>query len=544
MIDFQHNRFLWGLVVCAGLGGTGSLCAEEYVYDDLGRLVSVTLDDGTDITYQYDPAGNRTLVETNGIPTAVDDTGIQVDQDTPKSIDVLNNDSDPNGDDLLIAGATQPANGAVAIIDVGGDDWVRYTPNSGYLGSDNFTYTITDGQASATANVSVAVVSTNDPPVAVNDTASTNEDQAKTINPLSNDSDPENEPLSLGSVSAPSHGSAVKSGNSVIYTPDSNYSGSDGFSYEVSDGELTSSATVSVTVNAVNDPPVASNDSVSTNEDTQTTFNPRINDTDVETPSSSLIITAKTNGSKGTVAIVNSGTQLRYTPNANVNGSDSFTYTIKDGANATDSATVSVTINPVNDPINAINDNRSTNEDTVTTFDPRTNDIEPDGQAVTITGKTNGSKGSVAIVNSGTRLRYTPQSNVSGSDSFTYTVSDGHSSDTATVSMTINAVNDPPVAVNDSYSNVDGTNWTVLSVLTNDSDPEGNTIKVTSVGSTLGGEVEIIYNGDAVRYRCGSCGLSDDGFSYTITDSGGATDTAGVSIYMQTGGGGGGWPPN
>jgi YD repeat-containing protein len=543
MTGFQYYGVLWGLLICAGLVGAGSASAESYNYDDLGRLISVTLDDGTVVTYKYDPAGNRTSVATVGMPTAVDDTGVQVDLNTPKSIDVLDNDSDPNGDQLSITAVTPPTNGTASIIDVSGEDWVKYTPNTGYLGTDSFTYTITDGQSSVTANVSVAVVTDNDPPVAVNDAVSTNEDQAKTINPLSNDSDPESQSLSLGSITAPSNGSAVKSGNSVIYTPAANFSGSDSFTYNVSDGALTSSATVSITINAVNDTPVANNDSITTNEDTAKTFNPRINDTDVETPSSSLTISAKTNGSKGTVAIVSSGAQLRYTPNANANGSDSFTYTIKDGSNATDTATVSVAISPVNDNINAINDSRSTNEDTATTFDPRTNDIEPDGQTVTITGKTNGSKGTVAITNSGTRLRYTPNSNVNGSDSFTYTVSDGHSTDTATVSMTINAVNDPPRAVNDTYSNVTRNAWKVMPVTANDSDPEGQSFTITSVTSIAGAQTQIIYNGAAIRYRCG-CSLSDDALTYTITDSGGASATGRVTVYIANGGGsGGGGPP-
>jgi len=538
--EINARRLFLGFLCCLGFFSLPAAATVLYDYDELGRLVWTTLEDGTVITYQYDPAGNRTTVETVGVPIAVDDIGVPVERNTPQSIDVLANDWDPNGDDLSITSVVQASNGTTSIVDVSGEDWVRYTPDTSFVGSDSFDYTITDGQSLVTANVSVVVTSSNDPPVAVNDAVSTSEDQAKTIYPLSNDSDPENQTLSLGTVNAPSYGVAVKNGNSVIYTPNTNYSGSDSFSYEASDGELTSSAVVSVTVNAVNDPPVANNDSISTNEDIQKTFNPRVNDTDIETPNSSLIISAKTNGSRGTVAIVSGSTQLRYTPNANANGSDSFTYTIQDGAGATDSATVNVTIHPLNDPIDAINDSVSTNEDMAVTFDPRTNDIEPDGQSITITGKTNGSLGSVAIINNSTRLRYTPYANVSGVDSFNYTASDGSSSDSATVSMTIYAVNDPPNAVDNTYNNISRNVWVNFNVLANDSDPEGNSISVTSVGTPLGGQTQIISGGSQLRYKNTNSLLSDDVFYYTITDSGGASDTAGVTVNFA---GGGGFPP-
>ena len=295
---------------------------------------------------------------------------------------------------------------------------------------------------------------------------------------------------------------------------------------------------MTVTVSAVNDPPVANNDAIATNEDIPVTFNPRVNDTDVETPAGSLTITSKTNGSKGSVAILNGGTELRYSPNANLNGSDSFTYTIRDGGNATATATVNVTINAINDPVVAVDDSLSTDENVPITFDPRTNDVDVDGPSMTITSKTNGSKGTVAIVNSGTRLRYTPNSNVSGSDSFTYTISDGASTDTATVSMTINPVNDPPNAVNDTYNNVARNTWVTFNVLANDSDPEGQSFTITAVGNPAGGQTQIINGGTQLRYR-NTVLLSEDFFGYTITDSGGASDSATVEVNFQ----GGGLPP-
>lgn len=434
-------------ILLSALALSSSGFAELYEYDDLGRLTKTTLDDGTQIIFEYDPAGNRKVAEmipgqaSNDPPVGTNDA-VSTNEDIAHTFDPRVNDSDPNGDPITIIGSTNGANGSVAII--GGGTQLRYTPNANWSGSDSFTYTISDGAASG-------------------------------------------------------------------------------------------SASVGVTVSAVNDAPNAVNDSISTNEDTQHTFNPRANDNDVETSSSALVITARTNGAKGSVSIINSGTQLRYTPNANANGSDSFTYTIRDANNATDTATVSVSISAVNDAPNAVNDSRSTNEDSQTTFDPRGNDSDPDGQTLTITARTQGSKGSVSIVNSGTQLRYTPNANASGTDSFTYTVSDGSATDTATVSMTVNPINDPPNAVNDSYSNIARNVWVTLNVLSNDVDPEGG-FTVTAVGNPPAGDAQIINGGSQIRYRNTSGLQSSDFFNYTISDSGGLSDTASVSVTFSGGG--------
>ncbi len=509
---------------------------ETYIYDKLGRLTQIDYEDGQVAKYNYDAAGNRTLVELGGQPMPIDDD-VSTAEDTAKDIYVLTNDSDLNGDALVVVSVGTPSNGVSEIVTVIDDDWIRYTPSLNFNGVDSFTYTISDGISQATANITVTVVSDNDSPVAYDDSVSVNEDSSTTINPLNNDIDPDLDTLSIGVVGTPNNGTAVKSGTSIIYTPNADFNGTDSFVYDASDGALSDTGVITVTVNAVNDAPVAVNDTLSTNEDTAKTIDTRGNDTDLE--GDSLTITSTTNGSKGSVAIVTSGTQVQYTPNSNQNGSDSFTYTISDGNGGTDTASVSVTIAALDDPPNAVNDSKSTNEDVVLTFDPRTNDIEPDGQSITITSKTNGSKGVVAIVNSGTQLRYTPNANQNGSDSFTYTVSDGTSSDTATVSMTVNAVNDPPTANNDAFSNVNFTAWTTLNVLANDSDIE-TSLTVFQVFPIGLGEVQIINGGASVRFRWLSPTNAVGEFQYAVSDGQGGGDVASVTVSASGGGGGGG----
>ena len=106
--------------------------------------------------------------------------------------------------------------------------------------------------------------------------------------------------------------------------------------------------------------------------------------------------------------------------------------------------------------------------------------------------------------------------------------------------MDVIPVNDPPNAGHDTYNNVSRNVWVIFNVLVNDSDLEGNSITVTSVGTPLGGQAEIIYSGTRIRYMNTNGLLSDDGFNYTITDSGGASGGASVTVYIANGGG---FPP-
>ena len=190
---------------------------------------------------------------------------------------------------------------------------------------------------------------------------------------------------------------------------------------------------VITTQDAANSPPDAINDSATTNEDTPVTVSVRSNDTDPN--SDPLTITAVTQGTKGAVTI-NGGTTVTYSPNANVSGSDSFTYTISDGKGGTDSATVSLTINAVNDAPIANDDSATVALNTATVLSVLTNDTDPEGSALSIIAVSTPAHGSVVINGNGT-LTYTPATGYSGSDSLTYTASDGSLTDTAVVSISI-----------------------------------------------------------------------------------------------------------
>ena len=208
----------------------------------------------------------------------------------------------------------------------------------------------------------------------------------------------------------------------------------DTFRYTIADiAGARSTATVTITVGGVNDAPDAVNDTAATNEDQAVTVAVLANDRD---PDDDLTVSAFTQGANGTVARNADGT-FTYTPHANFFGTDSFQYTLDDGHGGTDNAAVSITVAPVNDTPDAVNDTHSMNEDTVATINVLANDLDVDGDTLSVTAVGAAAHGSVAI-NADNTLKYTPSANFFGTDSFTYTIDDGNGgTDTATVNVAV-----------------------------------------------------------------------------------------------------------
>ena len=227
------------------------------------------------------------------------------------------------------------------------------TPNTSVV--RDISVVVSDSvSTSNTAHAFVTVNAVNDPPVAANDSASTDEDSALTLAPgtlLANDTDLDGNPLAITSVQGAVNGTVALVSGNVVFTPTANYNGPASFTYTVSDGNGgTSTATVNVTVNAVNDPPVAANDSASTDEDSALTLAPGTllaNDTDLD--GNPLAITSVQGAVNGTVALVSGN--VVFTPTANYNGPASFTYTVSDGNGGTSTATVNVTVNAIDDVV-------------------------------------------------------------------------------------------------------------------------------------------------------------------------------------------------
>ncbi len=469
-----------------------------------------------------------TVTSTNHPPTAANDSA-SVAEDGTVTIAVTANDSDVDGDTLTISGVTQGAHGAVAI---NGGTTVTYTPQAGYSGSDSFNYTISDGHGgSASAAVSVQVVQNNSQPVAANDSASVLEDSSVVVNVTANDSDPDGDTLTVSSAGAPLHGStSVVSSTSVRYTPSANYNGSDSFSYTISDGKGgTATATVAVTVSAVNDFPSAHNDSASTQEDHSVTITVLSNDEDVD---GDVLNVTSVGAPQHGAAVKNGDGSVSYTPASNFSGSDSFSYAISDGKGGTSAATVSVTVTGVNDAPSAVNDAVTLQEDTSATVSVLNNDSDPDGDSLTVSAAGQPQHGTTAVQN-GTSVRYTPAANYHGSDTFTYTISDGNGGTaTAAVAVTVNSVNDVPKAQNDTASTPEGQSVTVA-VLANDSDDDGDSLALSSVGSPSHGTA--VKNGNnTVTYTPSANFNGSDAFTYAISDGQGGTASALVNVTVSS----------
>ena len=442
-------------------------------------------------------------------------------------IEVLLNDSDPDGDALTITSVSAAPNGT-AVINVG---TVIYTPNPDFNGADTFTYTISDGQASATATVTVGVTPVNDAPVALDDSYSVNEDSALNVpapGVLTNDADVDGDALTAVLATDVINGTlALAADGSFSYMPDPNFAGIDTFSYVAADALLNSNpATVTITVNPVNDPPTAVDDTALTVEDSPTTIDVLTNDTDPD--GDPLTVFAVSVPSNGTV-VINPDRTVTYTPNPNFDGVDSFTYEVDDGQGGRSTGRVDVTVTPVNDPPVAVDDNASTPEDTSVTIEVLLNDSDPDGDALTITSVSAAPNGT-AVINVGTVI-YTPNPDFNGADTFTYTISDGQASATATVTVGVTPVNDAPVALDNSYSVNEDSDLNVPApgVLTNDSDPDGDALTAVLATDVINGTLALAGDG-SFTYTPDLNFAGIDTFSYVANDGTDNSNPATVTI--------------
>jgi YD repeat-containing protein len=207
--------------------------------------------------------------------------------------------------------------------------------------------------------------------------------------------------------------------------------------------------------------------------------------------------------------------------------SASSSYVYDPAGNRTSTATAAQGACP---PV-AVNDSVTTAFNTPATFDPRTNDSDPNGYALTISSATAPGHGA-AIVNSGASITYTPTTGYSGADSFTYTISNGHSGTaTATVAVTVSAAaNRAPVAVNDSITTPQNTADN-FDPRVNDSDPDGDTLAITGVGTPGHGTASVVGT-TSVTYTPTTGYSGIDSFAYTISDGRGGTAGATVSVTV------------
>jgi len=467
-------------------------------------------------------------------PPIADDESVSASEDIDAVIPMatlLLGDSDVDGPGpLVITTVTNGTNGTVSIV---GSD-VVYSPDPDFNGSDAFTYTVCDGGTPPgcdVASVDVDVVAANDPPIAKDDTVTTDEDTSATIAVLSNDSDVDAlDVLTVTSIETlPLKGTAtINLDQTITYTPEPDFFGVDEFEYQIWDGSATVTAWVRfVTVNPVNDAPEATGDSASVLEDGSVVVAVLGNDDDVD--DTVLTVTAAGPASNGTVA-VNPDNTVTYTPDPDYFGTDSFSYTLCDPGGLCDSETVSVIIDAANDDPSSGDDVAIASEDGSTTIVVLANDSDPDGDSLTVASAGPASNGTVTVNPDGT-VTYVPNPDFNGSDSFAYIAADGFGgTSTATVAVTVTAVNDAPVAAAGALGvTEDGT--ATIGVLGLAVDPDGDLLTVTSAGPASNGTVTVNPDG-TVTYAPDPDFNGSDLFSYTIDDGNGGISGGTVIVSV------------
>ncbi|EJY0898827.1 tandem-95 repeat protein, partial [Vibrio parahaemolyticus] len=474
-----------------------------------------------------------TVTPVNDSPVAVDDT-TSIQEDTAVTIDVLTNDTDVDGDKLSIESASVPKEqGTVEVV----DGKLVFTPAENFNGDAEITYTVTDGELTDEAKVTVTVNPVNDAPtIKVEAVESITEDAVSTDTVVATltvrDTDTPEDQLTV-SLENNSNGYFVLVGNEVKLTQ----VGVDAvnndelnlkdltISASVSDGvNPTASDSDSLIVNRVNDAPTVENaiaDQVLSEDFDAYTIdlNEVFKDTD-----SSLEFSASGNNSIQ-ISIVNGVATI--TPTADWNGKETITFTAKDPSNESVSQTVDFTVAPVVD-IKA--DSTNVVEDTPTIISVLGNDTFESTDKVVSLDAENGPKNGTVIVNNDGTVTYTPDDNYVGEDTFTYIVTSGGMSESTTVEVNVTPVNDAPVAKDDIATTQEDTAVTI-DVLPNDTDVDGDKLSIQSATvPEAQGKVEIVdgklvftpaenFNGDAE-------------ITYTLTD-GALTDQATVKVTVN-----------
>ena len=387
-----------------------------------------------------------------------------------------------------------------------------------------------------------AALAANGPPHPTTDTITTNEDTPASGNVLANDTNGGQGPLIVTSFTAlsPAIGTlTIDADGNYSFTPAANWNGSTSTTYRVANNKHTVTGNININVLAVNDAPTANDDTVTATEDTATNVTAGLLANDTDADGDTLAVTAATNATGGTVGLL--AGVVTFTPTADACGAaeGSFDYTVGDGHGGSDAAHATVNVTCVDDAPVATDDAKTGTEDAdvvIVAADLATNDTDAEGDALTVTGVSNPTGGTVGLV-AGT-ITFTPAADLCGpaSAGFDYTVDDGNSgTDTGHVSIDLTCVNDAPVA-NDDTVNVeqDSTaNDVTSAILANDTDTEGDTLTVTSADNATGGSVDATAGVVTFTPTADECGTGEGGFDYTIDDGNGGTDIGHVTVDVN-----------
>ncbi len=455
-------------------------------------------------------------------------------------IDVLSNDINLDGENSELTLISASAlNGTVAISQSGKS--IAYTANSEFEGTDTISYSVqhtpqnTDtGEKGliSSGTVTVTVLLPNDPPIANEDSISLEEDATATINVLGNDTDPDNDPLTVIEAIASSGTVTINADNTLEYAPEANFHGNVTINYSIKDSrDHVASSLVNITITPVNDAPVVNDDDATTLEDTAVTINILSNDIDVDNDSLTITSLVATNGNAETT----SDQQVIYTPTENFNGEGTINYIVSDGQGGIASGKVTITITPVNDPPVANADTESTIENVAITISPLSNDSDVENDPLSI-GSATVDIGSVSL-SGNTQIIYTPPSVYQGTAQINYSAIDGNGGTAGgIITVTVIASNQSPSVTADSYV-INSINALVsvpasVGVLENDSDPEGVTLTASVLSSPANASSFTLNSDGSFNYQHDNSNNFSDSFSYQASDGVNVSSTS-VSLTIH-----------
>lgn len=389
--------------------------------------------------------------------TAANDTFTVATGSSNNSLNVLANDTINAGSGAVLTIRSVSTGSAGGTISIASDSKsLLYTPVSTFSGTETFTYSVgnQDG-ATATATLSVTVSANNNVAVAVNDTLNVNQGSTgNVLSVLNNDNNGTNGTsanLTITSVGATNRGGTVTIAGdkrTVLYTPVSTFSGTETFTYTISNGTNSSTGTVTVNVNPLVPPPTANGDTFTMVEDGAVQeIDVLANDTPAAT-GQTLTVTAATS-SNGTAGVTSDFKKVTYKPNANFAGTDFVVYTLRGSNGGVTTGTLTVTVTNVNDAPTAVNDDvflTAASNQSGSFVDVLSNDTDPDTGdkaklVITAITQPASGQGSVTINSGGKSLNYSvPSNDFAGTVTFTYTIGDGSSlTSTATVKLNVQA---------------------------------------------------------------------------------------------------------
>jgi len=366
-------------------------------------------------------------------PPTVQNIEITTAEDTSASFVFVG--SDATGAAVTFSIVDNPVNGSITLNGNGG----IYNPNANYYGGDTFSYKATSvNGVSNTATATISITSVNDTPNTSDASATTDEDT--TVEITLSATDIENDDLTFNVKNNPSNGTVSISANIATYTPNQDWNGTDTFNFEAVDSNnrtILNTATATIVVNPVNDAPVANNMTVSTDENRFSQLSITLDASDVD--NDNLTYSIASDVSNGETSL--NGNIVTYTPSQDWNGEDVFTFLVNDGTADSNTASVTITVNAINDAPVTVNQTASTNEDEPISITLTATDIDSDTFSYSL--ESNTSNGTINLSND--VVTYTPNTNWSGTDTFTFKANDGtDDSNTSTVSITVDAVNDAP----------------------------------------------------------------------------------------------------